>query len=317
MSDPLNILVLNHLAERHFTTIRNAAANANILTADLQSAHQFIADTDVLAVWGYMDIRSLYLNAPKLKWVHALTAGIEGTLFPELITSKTILTNSRGVYGITVSEHVLALMLAFSRGLNLLFRQQLDKKWQRVPNNEIHEKTLGIVGLGSIGREIAKKAKSLGMKVLATKRHHSTELFVDQLYSPENLDDMLSMSDFVVTALPLLPETRELFTLDRFKAMKSSAWFINIARGDIVKEKDLIAALQQGLIKGAGLDVFAHEPLETESPLWDMSNVIITPHTAALSPQYLDRTIKLFADNLARYTQGNELINIIDKQKGY
>jgi phosphoglycerate dehydrogenase-like enzyme len=264
-----------------------------------------------------MDIRPLSLAAPRLKWVHALTAGVEKLLFPEIAASDTILTNSKGIHGIPVSEHVLALMLAFTRGLNLLVPQQQEKRWNRVPTDEIHEKTIGIVGLGSIGREIAKKAKGMGMEVIATKREMTTEIFVDKLYKPEQLREMLGVADFVVAALPLTEKTNGLFTLDEFQAMKPSAYFINIARGAIVRQADLVMALQLGVIKGAGLDVFEEEPLPADSPLWAMNNVIITPHMAAISPYYLDRAVKLFVDNLVRYVENREMFNVIDKAKGY
>lgn len=313
----LNILVLNKLAEKHMTAISNAAPDSSVIVADLENAAKYIDNCDVLVAWGWMDIRLLLSNAPKLRWIHVLSAGVENILSPELQTSNIILTNSKGIHGIPVSEHVLAMMLTFSRGLNLYIRNQLNKEWKRANVDEIHNKTIGIVGLGSIGREIAKKAKGLGMNVVAVKKQITTELFVDRLYSPEQLNEMLAASDFVVSALPLVDETREYFKLEQFSAMKQSAYFINIARGGVVREDDLITALQQGLIKGAGLDVFENEPLQNDSPLWDMPNVLITPHIAALSPYYLDRAIKLFADNLGRFVVNGEMYNLIDKSKGY
>ena len=313
----LNILVTNSLAERHIKAIRAVAPDSTIISCELQNAAEHIADTDILLTWGAMDIRSLYLSAPKLKWVHALSAGIENLIFPEIKSSTTLLTNSKGIHGIPISEHVLAMMLSFTRGINMFIRQQIGKQWKRVPVEEIHDKTIGIVGLGSIGREIAKKAKGMGMQVVASKQTITTEIFVDKLYTPDQLHELLAISDFVVIALPLLEETKDLITLKEFAAMNPSAYFINVARGAVVKQDDLVTALQQGLIKGAGLDVFDHEPLSETSPLWDMPNVIITPHLAALSPNYMDRAIKLFADNLSRFIQHKEMLNIIDKNKGY
>jgi len=317
MATSLNILVLNKLADRHRAAIAAAAPGATVTTTDLEHAGEYIADTDILVTWGWMDIRSLYLAAPRLKWVHALSAGVEMLTFPEIQASDTILTNSKGIHGIPLSEHVFAMILAFSRGFNLLFRRQQEKKWERVPTDEVHEKTIGIVGLGSIGREIAKKAKGLGMEVVATKREMTAEIFVDKLYRADQLHEMLGVVDFLVVALPLTEETTGLFTLKEFAAMKPSAYFFNIARGAIVRETDLVEALRRGLIKGAGLDVFAAEPLPEDSPLWEMENVIISPHIGALSPYYLDRAVKLFVDNLTRYTQNREMFNIIDKAKGY
>ncbi len=313
----LNILIVNNLADRHMKAIQSAAPNCNVITCDFEQAPQHIRDMDILVTWGSMDIRPLYLDAPKLTWIHSLSAGVEGLIFSEIKNANTILTNSRGIHGIPVSEHVFAMMLAFTRGLDVFIRQQAKHQWKRTTVDEIHGKTIGIVGLGSIGREIAKKAKGMGMQVVASKQTMTTELFVDELYPPENLHELLSLSDFVVTALPLLEETKHLFTIKEFSAMKPSAYLINIARGGIIKQDDLVAALEQGLIKGACLDVFDEEPLPESSPLWDMQNVIITPHIAALSPSYLDRAIKLFADNLSRFQQNKEMLNIIDKAKGY
>lgn len=317
MTPTLNVLILNPLSDRHIATITNQTPQACVTVSDLEHAAEYIEDADIIVAMGILDIRPLFLRATKLKWVHALTAGVDKFIFPELQESNVILTNSRGIHGIPVSEHVFSLMLAFTRCLNLLIRQQIENRWKRVMPDEIHEKTIGIVGLGSIGREIAKKAKGLGMQVLATRRKISQEIFVDKMYPPEKLLEMLSLCDFVVVALPLTEDTKELLQLEHFKAMKRSAYLINIARGSILRQDDLVQALQTGLIRGAGLDVFEQEPLPETSPLWDMQNVIITPHVAASSPYYLDRAIKLFSDNLARYANGGEMFNIIDKYKGY
>lgn len=319
MANALRLLVLNHLAHRHLDVLTNAMPHISIQTATLETAAEFAATTDVLAAWGNMDIRPFYLTAPNLKWIHALSAGVEKLTFPEIQDSSVILTNSKGIHGIPVSEHVLSLMLTFSRGLNLLLRQQQQHVWKRVPTDEIYEKTIGIVGLGSIGRAIAKKSKALGMTVLATKREITSEIFVDKLFAPTQMAEMLAASDYVVVALPLTEETNEMFGMEYFRHMKKSAYFINIARGSVVDEKALIAALEEGLIRGAGLDVFEEEPLASDSPLWDMPNVIITPHLAAISPYYMDRAVKLLADNLCRFIQGGEgeMVNVIDKRKGY
>lgn len=317
MSSGLTLVVLNQLAERHLEQLTNASPGITIHTATPEKAAAYMPEADILVAWGWMDIRPLYLTAPKLRWVHALSAGVERLTFPEIQASETILTNSKGIHGIPVSEHVLSIMLAFSRGLNLLIRQQQERVWKRVPTDEIYEKTIGIVGLGSIGRAIAKKAKGLGMSVLATKREMTNEIFVDKLYTPDQLPEMLAEADYVVVAVPLTEETNEFFCLEHFQAMKKTAYFINIARGSVVREADLVQALENGMIQGAGLDVFEHEPLPETSPLWQMPNVIITPHLAALSPYYLDRAVKLLADNLCRFTQGGEMVNTVDKTKGY
>lgn len=315
----MNIVVLNPLADRHKEVILAAEPNVNIIVTDEKNALEHMPSCHILVTWGWAETRHLYQAAPHLEWVHTLSAGVEKLLFPEIQAADTILTNSKGIHGIPVSEHVLAMMLAFSRGLTVSIRQQEAKQWRRMPTNELHDHTLAIVGLGSIGREIAKKAKALGMTVIASKQELTTELFVDKLYPPDgdSLLEMLAAADFVVIALPLTENTRHLIGLKQFSAMKRSAYLFNIARGTVITESDLITALEQKLIAGAGLDVFDIEPLPESNPLWDMPNVIITPHVAALSPAYLDRAIKLFADNLTRFIQGRDMINVVDKLKGY
>jgi phosphoglycerate dehydrogenase-like enzyme len=315
----LNVVVINPLADRHIEVLQAVDPNLNIIVTDEKHAVEHMSGCHILVTWGWAETKHLYLAAPHLEWVHALSAGVEKLVFPEIQASDTILTNSKGIHGIPVSEHVLAMMLAFSRGLNISIRQQESKRWKRMPTCELHDHTIAIVGLGSIGREIAKKAKALGMTVLASKQEVTTELFVDKLYPPDNesLLEMLAQADYVVIALPLTENTQNMICLPHFTAMKPSAYLFNIARGTVVNEADLVIALEQKLIRGAGLDVFASEPLPESSSLWDMPNVIITPHVAALSPAYLDRAIKLFADNLIRFIQGRDMINVIDKVKGY
>lgn len=317
MMPSINILVLNRLGEKELASIKDTAPDANIILAKPDQAADYIEDADILVTWGHLDIRELLPKASRLKWVHALSAGVEHLLPPALVQSDIILTNSRGIHGIPIAEHVLAYILAFSRGLPQAFTNQKKKLWQRMKTDEIYDKTIGIVGLGSIGREIAKRAKALGLKVLATKRTQTTELFVNNLYTPDQLDLLLAASDYVVVTLPLTEKTAGMFTMESFKTMKKSAYFINVSRGQIICEPDLVAALETGVIRGAGLDVFESEPLPETSPLWSMENVIITPHVAALSPYYMERAIKLFIENLSKYLHNADMLNVIDKEKGY
>jgi phosphoglycerate dehydrogenase-like enzyme len=315
----LNILVLNYnLKEHHLETITDAAKGSRVTFCEIDDAKDFIHDCDILVYWSLKPIDKIIANAPRLKWIHALGVGVETIDFNEL-SSDIVVTNSKGVGSIPVAEHTLALMLAFTRGLNVYMRQQKEHLWKYSPVDEIYEKTLGIIGLGTIGRAIAKKAKSLGMKVLAVNRRLSSELFVDEMFpaDPNIVLEVFSESDFIVVCLPLTKETEKLINSVHFKAMKPSAYFFNISRGAVVNEEHLIDALQNNLIKGAGLDVFADEPLPENSPFWDMPNVIITPHIGAASPLYADRAVKLFADNLTRYLEGSPMINVVDKSSGY
>ena len=219
-----------------------------------------------------------------------------------------------------ISETIFALMLGLTRKIHTYVRQQLEKKWDNADNNlEIHEKTIGIFGVGAIGLETAKIAKAFGMKVLGVRHSGKAAPYVDQMYTPDKMADVLPQCDFVVITLPLTKETKHLFGAQEFKLMKDSAILINIGRGQIIVEEDLIQSLQNNEIAGAGLDVFATEPLPENSPLWEMENVIVTPHTSGSTEHYTERVIKdIFIPNLKSYLQDGKLdINLVDYKKGY
>ncbi len=320
MSAAPKILILNPLSDRQKTFITDVAPQATIISTDLKHAEEHIHDTEILAAWGFNNIQPIYAQAKNLRWIHALTAGVEFLLFPETQSSSVLISNSKGIHGIPMAEHVLGLILSFTRRLPLLQQQQQQHLWQRPPIDELQEingKTMAIVGLGAIGHEIAKKAKAMDMRVIAAKREMTQEPFVDRLYRPEQLLEMLAEADFVVVALPLTDATTGLFGREQFAAMKSTAYFINVSRGAVVQEEPLLECLQAGRIAGAGLDVFVEEPLPAANRFWDLPNVIITPHLSAISPVYLDRAVKLFADNLSRYIGDKPLLTPIDKVRGY
>ena len=320
MSASPKILIFNPISERQKSFITEVTPNAKIVSADLKHAAEEIGDTEILVAWGFNDIRPFYLQARNLRWIHALTAGVESLLFPETLQDPVLISNSKGIHGIPMAEHVLGLMLSFSRRLNLFRTQQQMHQWKRPPLEdlqEIHGKTIAVVGLGAIGHEIAKKAKAMDMRVIAAKREMTQEPFVDHLYRPEQLLEMLSAADFVVVTLPLTDATKNLFGQEQFAAMKSTAFFINVSRGGVVQEDQLISALQNHQIAGAGLDVFVEEPLPETSPFWDLPNAVITPHLSAISPVYLDRALQLFSKNLACYIDGKPLHTLIDKTRGY
>lgn len=316
MENSIKLLVVNRLSERHIATLTGVDPRIKVTTCEYQEISQYIADTDILVPWGWMDTSPFFAKAAKLRWIQTLSAGVE-KVFPSVSQSDVLLTSARGIHGIPVSEHVLAMMLSFTRGLHVNARHQEKKLWQRTPVDELYEKTVGIIGLGSIGRDVAKKCKAMNMRVVAAKQFMTEELFIDLLLSPQEIDQLLEMSDYVVLAVPLTPATDNLLNAERIGKMKKTAFLVNISRGQVVNETALINALQTGCIRGAGLDVFETEPLPPDHPLWNFTNVIITPHVAALSPACLDRAIALVADNVARYLQGREMLNVVDKTKGY
>lgn len=267
----------------------------------------------------------MFLAARKLRWIQTTGAGIDRFLFPEVVNSQVIITNAGDILSNPISEHVIAIMLSFCRKLQFFIINQREKKWERYGGyvgeqfEELSGKTIGIVGLGRIGEKVAKKAKSLGMRVIATKRNLSAPKpnYVDKLIHRENLRELLKKSDFVVLTVPFTKETEGLIGEAQLRCMKKTSYLINVSRGKIVQEDELIKALEEGWIAGAGLDTFEEEPLIQDSKLWDMKNVIITPHVAGISRCFLERVTNVFCQNLKLFLNNETLINIVDKNSGY
>jgi len=264
----------------------------------------------------------LWRSAPRLRWVQSWGAGVERFLTADFVASSIVLTNARGMYAVPIADHVMALVLHFSRRLGGLVRSQLAHRWagwEECEPEELAGKTMGIVGLGGIGCEVATRAKAFGMRVIATRRRPNLarSLFVDEVWSSQQLPWLLKESDYVAICAALTARTRHLIGERELGLMKPTAFLINIARGALVDEQALVRALQDGAIAGAGLDVFEEEPLPGESPLWEMTNVIITPHTAGGSPRSHERMMELFCGNLRRYLAGEPLVNVVDKNEGY
>lgn len=313
----LNIVVVNRLSQRHIDWVHNILPDATVTTCEESELGQHLPTADILIAWGFINIDEHLPNAPRLRWIHALSAGVEKILSPMVAEAPIQLTNVRGIHGIPMSEHVFGMMLAFSRSIAGFARQQQDAVWKRLSLTELYNKTLCIVGLGSIGREIAKRAKAFNMRIVATKQTMTQELFVDELCPPSELDRLLDEADYVVLTVPETPDTVGLFSYERICRMKESAVLINVARGTVVSAEGLAQALTEKKIAGAALDVFESEPLSESSPLWKMDNVLITPHCAAVSPLYLDRAMQCFCENLTLYMNNKTMINLIDKERGY
>jgi len=266
-----------------------------------------------------MDMEKYLPQMPRLQWIHTYSAGVEKLLSNVTFSqSDILLTNSRGIHGIPMAEHVLGTMLASGRCLIEAWENQKAHTWKRLTEpDELFGKTAAIIGLGSIGREIAKHLKNMGMRVVAVKQTTSTEPFVDQLFTIDHLPAALSCANYIIVTLPLTPQTKKLFNSKTFDMMKENAFFINVSRGDVVEEADLVEALTTKRIRGASLDVFTTEPLPEDSPLWDVPNLFITPHHSAISPMYLDRSLKIFRNNLQIFPQCIGMLNVVDKQRGY
>jgi D-2-hydroxyacid dehydrogenase (NADP+) len=265
-------------------------------------------------------VSDILSRSSRLKWIHYVGAGLN--YFNELgiWETKAIVTNSSGVAAIPIAEHVLHMMLMFARKAMANFANKANKRWVRMNSFELRGKTLGVVGLGHIGRECAGLAKALGMRIIITKRSAVPDLDlpnVDKVYSKNDLLKMLAECDFVLLALPLTQETDKIIGATELKAMKPTAYLINIARGNLIDEPVLIRALEEGWIAGAGLDVFAKEPLPTDNRLWELPNTIITCHDSNSTGMDNDRMVELFCANLKKYLSNQPLLNVVDKEKGY
>jgi D-2-hydroxyacid dehydrogenase (NADP+) len=259
-------------------------------------------------------------RAPHLKWVQTSSAGVDTLVGTKLWQSDVILTTTSGIHVIPMREHVLGMMLMFVRHAPVYFGNKQDRVWKQHIPDQLCGKTLGVVGLGRIGEAIARAAKAFDMRVVATRRHvakHGTSSAVDMLYPADKLLEMLRESDFVVATVALTEKTRKLIGERELRAMKPTAYIINIARGSVIDEAALTKALKEKWIAGAGLDVFEKEPLPQNSELWTLPNVIITPHVAGLTPDYNARAMEVFCENLRRYLDGQPLINVIDRTRGY
>ena len=281
-----------------------------------QEAMEVLPDAEIILTFGRLD-RDLLKTCRSLKWVFSMSAGVEKLPLAELREMGVTVTNARGIGGSQIAEQTMGMIIAFNRCLNRCARNQLQKRWEFLPVGELTGETLCIIGAGSIGKEMASKAKAFDMKVIGLKRHPETLEYFDAVWPIDKLHQALQQADYSVLITPLTDETYHLIGPEEFRVMKRSSIFINVSRGDTVDETALIEALQNGSIAGAGLDVFHEEPLPPDSPLWDMENVMITPHNAGVSPRYITRIIDLFLASLSCYRQGKPLPNRIDLQRQY
>jgi len=259
-------------------------------------------------------------RAPNLKWIQVFLAGIDGFKAKRLLPDHVVFTKTAGIQGTAMAEAVIVRMLMFAKQMPIYSQQKLSKTWERAESITLRGKTLGILGLGNVGKELARLGKAFGMMVIANRRSAKKvgrAQNVDLLLPSSHLHQLLEQSDFVVLTLPLTSDTEKMIGAKEFDIMKNSAYIINISRGQIIDEEALVKALENKQIAGAGLDVFAVEPLPQESVLWDMPNVIISPHVAASMDGYPELATELFCENLKRYISDKKLLNVVDKKTGY
>ena len=280
-----------------------------------------LPDADILV--GFSLRREQFASAKKLKWIHATAAGVGQLMYPELRESGILLTNARGIHSVPMSEHILGMIIAMARRFPDAFRFQRAAHWaqQEIWDARPHElkgKVLLIVGFGSIGRELARLLQPVGMRIWGmTRSGRGDAQLVERILAATELRDALPQADFVVLAAPETPDTRQMIGERELALMKPSAYLFNVARGTLVDEAALIAALRARQIAGAALDVTAEEPLSPESPLWKLDNVFITPHISAATENLWQRQEELLRENLERWFDGRELLNQVDLQRGY
>ena len=292
--------------------------------------------TEAEIYYAYGAVPSL-AQAPNLQWVQTHYAGIDSLKTSDLWNSDVLITTASGVHAANMAQYALTQILAWAHRVPNWFNYKQSKSWARnrwetfVPQ-ELSGKTLGILGYGSIGRELARLAKPFGMKTLVTKRDarqlketgyvapgqgDPEGTLPDRIYPSEATRSMIAECDFVVITLPLTERTHHLFDDDLFKAMKQNAYLVNVGRGSIINETALVRALRKNWLAGAGLDVFETEPLPEDSPLWEMNNVIMTPHVSGFTPHYDERATDIFAENMRRYLAGEPLLNLVNRAEGY
>lgn len=287
--------------------------------SNYEKVEQELRDSEIVITWSLRPEQ--FAVAGKLRWIHSPAAAVHQLMFPELVNSDVIITNARDVHAPVVAEHVIALLFAMAKKIPQAVRLQEKHLWgkDKLEPAEVSDATLGLVGLGSIGREITKRASALGMRVIAVRQNPEKGSVegIAQLFPPSKLNEMLGEADYVVIAAPRTRETENLFDAQRLAKLKPQACLINVSRGALLDESALADALRNHRLAAAALDVFAEEPLPAGSSLWDLDNLLITPHTAAVTNKLWDRHYALVHENLCRFLAGQPLLGLVDKQKGY
>jgi phosphoglycerate dehydrogenase-like enzyme len=302
------------------------AASDVFISSEQAQLEQLAAAAEVILLSGLtgsaVNLPQLWHHAKAVRWIHSLSAGIEKLLFPALAASDVTMTNARGVYRRSLAEFAVLGILFHTKRVRLMLDNQRRHEWVSFNTRFANERVMGIVGYGAIGRECALLARGLGMKIHALRRNperSAADPLLDRIFGPQDLQQMLAGIDVLLCAAPLTRETRHMISDAQFAALKPSAILINLGRGPVVDESALIRALQDKRLAGASLDVFEEEPLPEQSPLWDMENVLISPHCtdSTEDPSALELTMRFFVENFERYQRGEPLENVVNKQAGY
>lgn len=313
----------DHGALRHLAALREMAEIS--ASADPEELERLLPTAEIIVFgmgWQSLDLPGLWKHARAVRWVHSLSAGLDGVLFPALARSSTPLTNARGVFKRPLAEFALLGMLFHFKRVRRLIENQRARQWHEVCVSLLEGRVVGVVGYGEIGRECALLAHGAGMRIQALRRHperSSRDDILERIYGPERLLEMLGGIEVLVCAAPLTRDTRHLLGAREFEAMQPGALVVNVGRGAVIDEAELVRALVNKRIAGAALDVFEQEPLPRDSPLWGMENVLVSPHCAdrTADPDWIELTVQCFIRNFHRYRSGEPLLNLVDKRAGY
>ncbi len=320
-SDQFTVVICVPLVEALRQQLKSQFPDVHFLFSDRHDLPEGFETADVVIPWG-VSTQQL-ASMPRLRWVQTVSAGVDRMDFEELRRRGIPLTNSSGIHANNIAEHIMSLMLAFARKLPFLVREQEQHRWSsevgRISSFEITGQTLLVLGLGKIGEQLAVRGKGMQMRVLATRRRIEIDRVsvADEVFALSELAGRIGEADHVAITLPLTRDTEGLFSAALIEKMKPGAYLYNIGRGTIIDQDAMIRALQSGHLGGAGLDVTTPEPLPADSPLWDLDNVIITPHTSGSSPKLMERAVALWTDNLQRFLAGEPLRNVVDLDAGY
>ncbi|MFZ5942792.1 MAG: D-2-hydroxyacid dehydrogenase [Bacillota bacterium] len=307
------------ISSRHLEPIMQQYPDLLIEHVNSEEILSRISEAEIIISYGEDLTSEIISEAINLKWLMVMSAGIDKLPLNQLMKQEILVTNARGIHKNPMAEHAFALMLQDSRRLIPLLDFQRAKDWDRsIRVRELTGLNLVIVGAGAIGQEVARKAKAFDMNTFGISYSGKGLANIDKMYKADGLWEVLPQADYIVLITPLTPQTRDMFGEREFKGMKKDCFFINIARGEVVQEDALVKALKEGWIRGAAIDTFREEPLPKNSPLWDLPNLVITPHLAGLTPHYMERAVEIFKHNLEIYTSGKGTMkNIVDLRKGY
>jgi phosphoglycerate dehydrogenase-like enzyme len=320
-SAPLTVLVIGNPAAEYLKPLAALPSDTRVvISRDRDQLKQAAPDADVILNADFRDPSLLLETFPlatRVRWVHALSAGVEKLLSPEIVESSVPLTNGRGLYQRTLGEWIVAAMLYFAYDLRRVIRNQQAGRWEPFEHQALYGRTLGIIGYGAIGRAAAQRARAFGMRILALRRNGPGDSTVDAVFTRDRLNEMLAECDYAAITAPLTVETRGMIGAAQIAAMKPSSVIINVGRGPVLDEAALIAALESKKIRGAALDVFDTEPLPAGHPFYTLENVLMSPHNADQVPESRTRAVEFFVKNFERFRAGQPLENVVDKHAGY